>query len=227
MTLPPRSARLQRPAARLLLIAGLVAGGCDDEKFAAVEGGGAVSGEGCDAVAQVIDGNCVGCHSAGGQAGGLDLETDWYAAVVDGGLVVPGDSAGSVLYQRITSGSSPMPPVGLMAESNQAIVGDWIDAGAPACAAGTDGATDGATDGTDAGGGSTDGAALFTSGCSGCHGADGDSGYAPNLSDEVPGKSLADIKEVIMFGGGMMPAVYPDDAQATAVAQYVLETFAR
>lgn len=221
---PLRSLPGSRARAALGLFAALGLSACDDEKFAAVEGGGAVSGEGCDAVAEVIAGNCVGCHSAGGGAGGLDLETDWYAAVTDGGLVVAGDSAGSVLYQRITSTTSPMPPVGLMGEANQAIVGDWIDAGAEACAAGTDGA-DGA-DGADGGGG-TDGAALFTSGCAGCHGADGDSGYAPNLSDEVPGKDLADLKEVIMFGEGTMPAIFPDDAQATAVAQYLLDTFAR
>ncbi len=209
--------RLAGPTAMVLALA---LSACDDEKFNAVEGGGAVSGEGCDAVAEVIASNCVSCHSAGGGAGGLDLETDWYTAVIDGGLVVAGDSAGSVLYQRITSTTSPMPPSGLMAESNQTIVADWIDAGAEACAAGTDG-----TDGTD--GGSTDGAALFASGCSGCHGADGDSGYAPNLSDEVPGEDIADLKEVIMYGDGAMPAIYPDDAQATAVAQYLLDTFAR
>lgn len=218
--------RLSRPTALALALA---LSACDDEKFAAVEGGAAVSGEGCDAVAEVIAGNCVSCHSAGGGAGGLDLETDWYAAVTDGGLVVAGDSAGSVLYQRITSTTSPMPPAGLMGESNQTIIGDWIDAGAEACAAGTDGTdgTDGADGADGADGGSTDGAALFASGCTGCHGADGDSGYAPDLSDEVPGEDIEDLKEVIMFGDGAMPAIYPDDAQATAVAQYLLDTFAR
>ena len=197
------------------------AAGCDDEQFKTAEGA-AVSGEGCDAVAQVLAGNCASCHSGAGAAGGLDLDTDWYAAVTDGGYVVAGDSAGSVLFQRMSSATSPMPPSGNLAAENQAIVSDWIDAGAEACDGGGDGAADGGADG----GGSTDGASLYSNGCAGCHGADGDSGYAPNLTEEVPGKDLEDIVEVVMFGEPPgMPAVYADEAQANAVAQYVLDTF--
>jgi mono/diheme cytochrome c family protein len=204
----------------LIGLAASIAAGCDDEQFKTAEGA-AVSGEGCDAVEQVISGNCASCHSGAGAAGGLDLATDWYTAVIDGGYVVPGDSAGSVLFQRMSSTTSPMPPAGNIAAENQAIVSDWIDAGAEACSTAADGATDGGADG----GVNTDGASLYSSGCAGCHGADGDSGYAPNLTEEVPGEDLEDIVEVVMFGKDTMPAVYPDEVQAAAVAQYVLDTF--
>jgi mono/diheme cytochrome c family protein len=206
--------------AGLLALALLGAVGCDDTQFNTLEV--EVSGEGYDAVLEVMEGNCTSCHSADGTASFLDLSTESFCdSVLDGRLVVPGDAAGSVLYQRITDAGSPMPPTGQMSEGNQSIVGDWIDAGAE-CDGG--GGADGA-DGSD--GGSTDGAALFDSGCAGCHGADGDSGYAPDLSDEVPGKALDDIIEVVQQGEGDMPAIYTDATQAEAVAQYVLDTFAR
>ncbi len=206
----PRRARL------LVLLAGLTA--CDDTEFNTLEV--EVSGEGYDAVIEVVEGNCTSCHASGGTASFLDLSAEAFCdTVLDGRLVVPGDAAGSVLYQRISDAGSPMPPTGLMSEGNQTIVGDWIDAGADCTTGGSDG-----TDGTD---GTTDGATLFDSGCTGCHGADGNSGYAPQLSDEVPGKDLADIVEVVQQGEGDMPPIYTDAAQAEAVAQYVLDTFAR
>lgn len=204
-----------------LALGAALAVGCDDEQFKTAEGA-EVSGEGCEAVAEVLSANCAGCHSGAGAAAGLELGEGWYAAVTAGGHVVPGDSAGSLLFQRMSSTTAPMPPAGNLSAENQAIVADWIDAGAEAC---DGGAADGAADGGADGGGNTDGASLYASGCAGCHGADGDSGYAPNLTEEVPGEDLEDIVEVVMFGKDTMPAVYPDTAQATAVAQYVLDTF--
>lgn len=211
-----RTTRVVAGGWALALAAGLVAG-CDDELFASKASGGEVTGEGCGAVAEVISSNCLGCHSAGGQAGGLDLETDWYNTVIDRGVVVAGDAAGSLLYQRITSTSSSMPPTGLMPEANQAIVGDWIDAGA-ACEPDSGGSDGGGIDPN------ATGEELFAA-CAGCHGADGVSGSAPDLPDEVPGESVADIKEVVMEGKDSMPAIYTDEAAATKVAQYVVDTF--
>jgi hypothetical protein len=112
---------------------------------------------------------------------------------------------------------------------------------------GTDGATDGATDGsgtdgatdgsgtdgsgTDGGDGTTTGpdavrgGELFSTGCAGCHGADGDSGYAPNLSVEVPGMSESALRTLIQSGQRSMPAVYPDATDAADVAAYVMLTW--
>lgn len=192
---------------------------CDDELFPAVEGGAAVTSAGCDGVAEVIAANCLSCHSAAGAAGGLDLETDWYSALVNGGLVTLGDPAGSVLYQRLTSSTSPMPPTGALGDDTVAIVGDWIASG-ETC--------DGSGGSDVSGGGDTaasDGAALFAAKCAACHGADGNSGYSPRLSDEVPGKTMGDLVDIIQNGTGSMPAQYPDIADAETVAAYVLDTF--
>jgi hypothetical protein len=99
---------------------------------------------------------------------------------------------------------------------------------------GTDGATDdGGTDGsgTDGGDGTTTGpdavrgGELFSTGCAGCHGADGDSGYAPNLSVEVPGMSESSLRTLIQSGQRSMPAVYPDPTDAADVAAYVMLTW--
>ena len=99
---------------------------------------------------------------------------------------------------------------------------------------GTDGATDdGGTDGsgTDGGDGTTTGpdavrgGELFSTGCAGCHGADGDSGYAPNLSVEVPGMSESSLRTLIQSGQRSMPAVYPDATDAADVAAYVMLTW--
>jgi mono/diheme cytochrome c family protein len=207
---------------------------CDDETFPAHEGGGVVTSEGCDGVGEVFANNCLACHSAAGAAGGLDLETDWYTAVIDGGLVVAGDAAGSTLYQRMTSSSSPMPPSGLLGSDTLAIVEAWINDGATCDGTGgtdtTDGTdgTDGSdgTDGTDGSdGGTADGEALYMAKCAACHGASGSGGYSPSLVEEVPGKTLADLVEIIQDGQGSMPPQYPDAAEAQAVAQYCLDTF--
>lgn len=89
----------------------------------------------------LFEAECFICHSASAATAGLDLETDLHAEVVDqpstggGTYVVPGDSAGSELYLRV-SGAAPfdsqgiMPPgSGLSADAAQ-VVADWIDNGA-------------------------------------------------------------------------------------------------
>ena len=110
----------------LLLFLGVTA--CDDTEFPAHSV--TVTGVGYDAVLEVADANCIVCHSGSAAPLGLDLSEDFCAAVLDGRLVIEGDAAGSVLYQRITNASAPMPQTGLMDQGNIDIVGEWIDEGA-------------------------------------------------------------------------------------------------
>ncbi len=205
----------RRTTAIALLLLGAAA--CDDTTFNTLEVN--VEGEGYDAVIQVVEGNCTSCHAADGSASFLVLTEDVFCdSVLNDRFVIPGDAEGSVLYQRISDAGSPMPPTGMMSEGNLTIVGDWIDAGAECSSAG-------GSDGADGAGGTADGEALFDSGCTSCHGADGDSGYAPSLSDEVPGKTLDAIITLVENGQAGMPAIYTDSAESEAVAQYVLDTF--
>ena len=193
--------------------------GCDDTQFNTLEV--EVSGEGYDAVIDVVEGNCTSCHSDGGTASFLNLSEDAFCdTVLDGRLVVPGDADGSVLYQRITDAGSPMPPTGVMSEGNQTIVGDWIDDGAD-CAG--SGGSDG-DDGSD--GGEVSGETVYGSACSGCHGSDGGGVSGPPLQGTA--LSADQISTIAQDGQGGMPAILsgkPDEADA--VAQYILDTFAR
>jgi hypothetical protein len=82
------------------------------------------------------------CHEGG--AGGLEIDGDGdYEAMVDvaatgsegATLVVPGDSAGSYLIQKLQGDAGitgdPMPPPGGLDADKIALVAAWIDAGAP------------------------------------------------------------------------------------------------
>lgn len=99
--------------------------------------------EGWCAVKQLFNGECVVCHSAASQLGGLDLETDPYAAIVGVAaagypgttLVVPGDAAGSLLYRKSggtqASDEGGSMPVGTTVSAAQlAALETWISAGA-------------------------------------------------------------------------------------------------
>jgi mono/diheme cytochrome c family protein len=201
-----------RFANMLGLLAPLLLVGCDDEFNYNAAHGGVVDGEGIDAVLDVMDGNCVGCHSGADPAAALDLDADFCDAVLDDRIVVEGDSAGSVLYQRISSETSPMPPNGLMDQANIDIVRDWIDAGA-----------DCSTDGS---GGDATGDELFASRCASCHGDSGQGlGDAPALGDVVPGKDQAGVEYIILNGEGDMSAVGVTADEATLIAEYVLATW--
>lgn len=125
----------------------LLLSACDDTIFPAPShgGGGEVVGEGYCAVQSILGSQCVACHSAGGHAGGLDLETDAHAALVgvasslypDRTLVVAGAPDASFLYTKVTgaqaaSDGTPMPPsAGLSAEDAE-ILRAWIADGATA-----------------------------------------------------------------------------------------------
>jgi mono/diheme cytochrome c family protein len=158
-----------------------------------------------------MDGTCVGCHGATNPSAGLDLSTDFCGTVLDGRLVVEGDSAGSVLYQRISDAGAPMPPGGLMDQSNIDIIANWID--------------DGADCSGDGGGSSATGEDLYGSNCAGCHGDAGQGGSAPALGDVVPGMDAEDVSEVILLGEDEMPPINVTAGEAALIADHVIATW--
>ncbi len=93
------------------------------------------------AVRRVFNSSCVVCHSAANAQGGLDLQTEPWAAVVgvtspEHGvvLVAPGDPAGSLLWRKMDGSQGPtegsfMPTTGTL-PAKAAIVADWIASGA-------------------------------------------------------------------------------------------------
>ncbi len=85
----------------------------------------------------------------------------------------------------------------------------------------TDGTTSGTTDGGGDGGSSADGAALFTSNCSGCHGADGTGVSGPNITGE---DNRAAMIAIVTNGEGGMPAFGStlSGAEIEAIVDYVI-----
>jgi cytochrome c5 len=114
--------------------------GCDDTVFPAVDHGSAVVGDSYADVTSIFEASCNSCHSAGGQAGGLDLETDACATLVGvqassyaGLRVAAGDSASSVLWAKVADSGEyggVMPPSGMIAGDSIDTIAAWIDAGA-------------------------------------------------------------------------------------------------
>jgi hypothetical protein len=111
-----------RPLGLLALVTLLVSCGTGTERPLPGEGDSSfgLTGE-CEdasyelAIQPVFDSACLMCHWANAALGGLELQS--YGGVMSGGVtgaaVVPGDCAGSLLYQRIAGQTaSPMPPVG-------------------------------------------------------------------------------------------------------------------
>ncbi|MES2643310.1 MAG: CxxxxCH/CxxCH domain-containing protein [Myxococcota bacterium] len=127
-----------RTLALLLLAA------CDDTIFPApTHGGGGEVGEGYCGVQTIFASQCVACHSTGGRAGGLDLETSAHSALVgvssalypDRTLVVPGAPDASFLYAKVTgaaaaSEGTPMPPSAGLSAEDAAVLRAWIADGA-------------------------------------------------------------------------------------------------
>lgn len=122
-----------RPAALAFALSFSLAG-CDDVIFPAVSGGGT-----CDptfaGVQSFLDANCNSCHGPPNGSGGWVFPDDLSADVSngDGALVVPGDSANSLLWQTIShTGGTPMPlgaPNPLPTETISCVQ-EWIDSGA-------------------------------------------------------------------------------------------------
>ena len=120
----------------------LILAGCDDHLFPSV-GGAPPTSSGWCGVQQLFANECVSCHGPGG-SGGLDLKGDPHGALVSvnsvaypGSVrVIPGDPAGSLLYQKITATQGdkglPMPPGGSVNAASAEIVRAWILSGAPA-----------------------------------------------------------------------------------------------
>lgn len=84
-------------------------------------------------VLPILRQNCFGCHGPSQQMSGLRL--DRKSSVFKGGMrrVVPGSSANSFLYHRV-SGSAfglQMPPTGPLRAEQIATIKAWIDEGAP------------------------------------------------------------------------------------------------
>ena len=195
----------------IALLVPMMVWACDDE-FNYNNHSVEVEGEGIEAVVSVMEGSCAGCHTGESSSAGLDLTTDFCGTVLDGRIVVPGDSASSVLYQRISNESAPMPPSGLMDQANIDIVRDWIDAGADC-------------DGTDTGGAAPTGADLFASRCASCHGASGQGVSGPALASVAPSYDQSSLENVILNGSGSMPPITVTEAEASLIAEYVLATF--
>ncbi|MCB9763396.1 MAG: cytochrome c [Alphaproteobacteria bacterium] len=55
-------------------------------------------------------------------------------------------------------------------------------------------------------GDSTSGESIYSAQCASCHGASGEGGVGPALSDEVPEHGDAELLEYIIYGEDTMPA---------------------
>ena len=121
-------------------------GGFDDIEFKGGDGGGGVVvGSDFCAVEAIFEDECLACHSSSGASGGLNLQDDAYAALVNVTsvldasqiLVVPNDSANSLLYTMMAgtppNGLSPMPLGGSINLDYAEVVRSWIDSGADPC----------------------------------------------------------------------------------------------
>ncbi len=71
------------------------------------------------------------------------------------------------------------------------------------------------------------GAQLYADTCGAdiCHGSDGDSGPAADLSVEVPARSENELLNVMLDGSGDMLPLNLTDQQAADVLAHVVETF--
>lgn len=95
----------------------------------------------------IFNSNCISCHSSTGSANFLPLTSDAaYNNLVNksatrtgnpasGTLVIPYDSANSVLYQRVSgiglpAGENTMPPNSSLNTADQSLIKTWIDNGA-------------------------------------------------------------------------------------------------
>lgn len=113
--------------------------GCDDYIFGeqVVDEATVPQVEGIEGVREIVDLNCLGCHSAEQALGGLDLETDIELDTIDVvgqysvPIVLPGDPENSMFYLKITNAQdgrgADMPPgSGGLSTALADIVYDWI-----------------------------------------------------------------------------------------------------
>ena len=139
-------------------------------------------------VAPLVQEKCGACHSTADLTGlAMDTYADLMAGGADGPVIVPGDSANSILYQLQSAGGHP----GTFTPEELAIVQEWIDAGAVESAPGAESAAP-VWDGTIA--------AMLQENCGTCHG--------PLASGGLVISSYADI----MNGANDGPVVVPGDS---------------
>ena len=81
-------------------------------------------------VAPLLARRCLECHSGGEPEGGLKLSerTAALAGGDSGAAISPGNSAESLLWQRVSQGE--MPPTKPLPEEEQRVIKEWIDTGA-------------------------------------------------------------------------------------------------
>ena len=85
------------------------------------------SGQGfTEVMDKVLKPQCIGCHSSFYPAGNIDLST--YAAIIDSGTVVPGETSLSSLYTSMAN--KEMPPEYPAPAASIAMVAQWINNGA-------------------------------------------------------------------------------------------------
>ncbi len=124
----------------VLMVLAAALGGCSDKGSDPVVPGGPDPVSYTLDVQPIWDGNCVGCHGAGGN-GGLDLRAPGSRGnLVDaasqnwGGMrVVPGEPDASVLYRKLTGDGAVgprMPQGGALAADDIETVRRWIAEGA-------------------------------------------------------------------------------------------------
>ena len=82
----------------------------------------------------VLNARCATCHSKSLQQGGLSVSTvdDLKKGGASGASIIPGDSAKSLLIDRITGKKPPLMPIGgpPLSDREVAMIKDWIDRGA-------------------------------------------------------------------------------------------------
>ncbi len=193
----------------------LVGVGCDDSLFA---GNPQPSGVVLADVTDIIDRNCISCHSGLTAPAGLDLSTDFCGTVLDGRIVAAGNPEASLLYLRMRSTSDPMPPTGRLSEDAVETVWNWISEGAEC-----EGVEPGVL--VDTGDTLYPGASVYAISCAGCHGQSGGGGSGPAMTSVVPGRTAQDIADVALMGAGTMPRILADEQEALDVGTFAVATW--
>jgi cytochrome b subunit of formate dehydrogenase len=151
----------------------------------AVESAKPVSGPTWDEVAPLIESKCLTCHATADMTGlAMDTYADLMAGGKEGPVVIPGDSANSILYTLQAAGDH----LATFTADELAVVQAWIDAGAVEASKPISGPV---WDG--------DIAELLEEKCSTCHG--------PTAMGGLVISSYADI----MKGGESGPVINPGD----------------
>ncbi len=74
-------------------------------------------------------------------------------------------------------------------------------------------------------GDATAGADVFATSCAACHGANGEGGSGPAMTDEVPGKTDAEVQDIILNGDGSMAPVPLEDQDLADLIAYLRAEF--